>query len=251
VKDVSASHDTGGVGDAERHYISSNCDVKVLLVLCRGIFEPDGSPLLDENAEPWRSVKPRLSIKPTAKDLRAEVTRRFQSFICNGSDKTRAPQPKQWTTDKLEEYLKNHPITKETDVQFLRRKVLEHKLIVEEAQLSSQCNNDLLQKEWYGKIPVLRLIHAIVEDDRTKRAFLTRFDLDNNRTAVDNRNSIDKRSTTVWELVSNRWNDPDFNPHTEILTAIHSDYSVEINIGFESVADLLRASPEKCVSVSS
>jgi hypothetical protein len=38
VKDVSASHDTGGVGDAERHYISSNCDVKVLLVLCRGIF---------------------------------------------------------------------------------------------------------------------------------------------------------------------------------------------------------------------
>ena len=155
VKDVSASHDTGGFGDAERHYISSNCDVKVLLVLCRGIFEPDGSPLLDENAEPWRSVKPRLSIKPTAKDLRAEVTRRFQSFICNGSDKTRAPQPKQWTTDKLEEYLKNHPITKETDVQFLRRKVLEHKLIVEEAQLSSQCNNDLLQKEWYEKIPVL------------------------------------------------------------------------------------------------
>ena len=77
---------------------------------------------------------------------------------------------------------------------------------------------------------------------------MTRFDVDNNQTAVDNRNSIDKHTTTVWELVSNRWNDPDFNQHTEILTTLHSDFSVEINFGFKSIADLLCATPEKCES---
>ena len=75
---------------------------------------------------------------------------------------------------------------------------------------------------------------------------MTRFDVDDNQSAVDNRNSIDKHATTVWELVSNRWNDPDFNPRTETLTTLHSDFSVEISIGFKSIGDLLCATPEMC-----
>lgn len=56
-KDSSTIQGAGGVGDAERHCISLNCDVKVLLVICCGIFQPDQSPLLDKNAKPWCSVK--------------------------------------------------------------------------------------------------------------------------------------------------------------------------------------------------
>lgn len=167
-----------------------------------------------------------MSIKPTAKDFRAEVVCHFKLFICNDSNKTHAPQPKQWTTGKLEEYLKNHPITDESDVQYLCERVLEQKLLVEDAQLSFECNNNLLQKSGMG-------------------SSLTKLDLDNHQMSVDNRNSIDKWSTTVSEMVSNHLNDPKFNPGNEVLATIHSTFSVEIVVGFENIADLLCTIPEK------
>ena len=96
---------------------------------------------------------------------------------------------------------------------------------------------------------MFHLIHCIIEDDSTRQAFLNRYDIDSDRLEVENRNSVEKRPETVWEMVSNHWNDPLFNPRTESLT-IHSDFTAEIDIGFDSVANLSSATPEKCESRS-
>ena len=94
---------------------------------------------------------------------------------------------------------------------------------------------------------MLCLIHCIIKDDSTRRAFLGRYDIDSDRLSVENRNSVEKHPETVWEMVSNCWYDPLFNHRTESLT-IRSDFTVEIDIGFDSVANLPSATPEKCES---
>ena len=135
------------IGDAEKHYYASNCDVKVLVVLCRSIFQEDGTPLLDESVVPWSSMKPRLSIKPTTEDLRKEVVHRFKSFVSTVTNTNRAPQPSQWTVSKVEDYLKNILIACELDVVLLHWKVLELKVMLEEAALATALRNNTLEKE--------------------------------------------------------------------------------------------------------
>jgi hypothetical protein len=45
-------------------------------------------------------------------------------------------------------------------------------------------------------------------------------------------------------MVSDWWNDPDFNPTTEVVHDLHSDYLVEIDIGYEQVVSMHEATPE-------
>jgi hypothetical protein len=114
--------------------------------------------------------------------------------------------------EKLESYLKENPIVCPSDISFLRMKVLEHPHTVEQTNNANQSNNVLLEKEWRGKTPMLCLIHCIIEDDSTGQAFLSCYDIDSDRLAVENRNSVEKRPETVWEIVSNHWNNSVFNP---------------------------------------
>ena len=59
-------------------------------------------------------------------------------------------------------------------------------------------------------------IHCLIEDDGIKSAFICRHN-SKDRMQLENRNSADKRDLTVWELISVKWNDRDFNPKTMIL----------------------------------
>ena len=77
--------------------------------------------------------------------------------------------------------------------------------------------------DWKGKIPMLRVVEALVHNDDAKRAFLTRRDIDPGRHAVDGCNTIEKQPLTVWEMMSDWWNDPGFNPVTEIVSDLHTD----------------------------
>ena len=90
---------------------------------------------------------------------------------------------------------------------------------------------------------MLHLIHCIIENDSMRQAFMGHYDIDIDRLAVENRNSVEKRPETVWEMVSNCWNDPCFNLQTESLT-IHSDFITKIDIGFDFVMSLSLATPE-------
>jgi hypothetical protein len=47
-----------------------------------------------------------------------------------------------------------------------------------------------IEKGVEGEIPMLRLIHCIIEDDSTRWEFLGCYDIDSDRLAVENRNSV-------------------------------------------------------------
>jgi hypothetical protein len=72
----------------------------------------------------------------------------------------------------------------------------------------------LESKRWQGESPYLRLIHCIIDHDEIKMAFLRRHDLSSSCMEVENRNSVSKQNKTVWELVSEKWNDIDFSFQT-------------------------------------
>ncbi len=88
------------------------------------------------------------------------------------------------------------------------------------------------------------LIHALVDNDEVKSAFLKRHDIPQGR-AIENCNSKD-REPSVWELLTKFWNDPSFEPVTEEVGSLHSDFSNAEVLSYDKISELVCASPEKC-----
>ena len=55
---------------------------------------------------------------------------------------------------------------------------------------------------WYGPLPMLRLIMALVDSDEMRRAYMCRNNIANARIVMDNQKSTEKRATTVEEQMS-------------------------------------------------
>lgn len=112
-----------------------------------------------------------------------------------------------------------NPVTEFQDVEYLIKMADQRKTLANAARKNNEDSLD----DWKGKIPILRVVEALVQNDDAKRAFLTCRDIALGRHAVDGHNSIEKRPLTVWEMVSDWWNDPGFNPVTEIVSDLHTD----------------------------
>lgn len=95
---------------------------------------------------------------------------------------------------------------------------------------------------WRGRLPYLRLMLCLTEDDAIKAAFLRRADA-RTRLELDARNS-DVRPPTVFELIANKWNDKDFNPLTGVSDC-HEDFAIPINCAHKEVELLTPAVPQK------
>jgi len=94
---------------------------------------------------------------------------------------------------------------------------------------------------WRAPVAQLRVILALVQDD-IKSVYLRRADAQS-RQQLDARNSS-VRQRTVFELISDRWNDPSFNPVAAPSTC-HVDFTEEIDCSHEQVADMMEATPQK------
>ena len=92
---------------------------------------------------------------------------------------------------------------------------------------------------------MLRLIHALVDHDDVKSAYLTRHDLPSGRMASENRNTVEARTGTVWQMLADRWNDPNFLPVTGIFPELHSDFSRPMAINHDYVSQMQAATAEK------
>lgn len=92
---------------------------------------------------------------------------------------------------------------------------------------------------------MLRLIHALVDHDDIKSAYLTRHDLPSGRMAIENRNTVEARMGTVWQMMADRWNDPNFLPVTGIFPELHSDFSRPIALNHDYVSQMQVATAEK------
>jgi hypothetical protein len=221
--------------------------MKSLIVLCYGLQNTDGTDLIDINEDPWKSL-PVSTTKPNASDYREEVLRRYESLNLAGVGLKEPPRPKQWKLDKLLEWLKKYPLHDVSDVQFLQAEVESRRIVAERINKERATHNndhDKADRSWYGPIPILRLFCGLTDNEDIRRAYLTRNDISNDRLELDNLRS-DKRQKTVWELLSDKWNDTDYEAVTEAFADLHEDFSESIVIPHSKVSHLAVATPEKC-----
>ena len=98
---------------------------------------------------------------------------------------------------------------------------------------------------WIGKYAYLRLIHAIIDDNDIKAAYLSRLNLPSGRMAIEQRNTPAALASNVWQMVANKWNDPLFLPVTSVKPNTHSDFARPIPLSFDTVSMLQPATMEK------
>ncbi len=91
----------------------------------------------------------------------------------------------------------------------------------------------------------MHLIHALVDSDEVKSAFLKRHNIPSGRMMIKNQNSKD-RELSVWELLTMLWNDPSFELITKELGSLHSDFSTSEVLSYNKIPGLLCTSQEKC-----
>ena len=143
-------------------------------------------------------------------------------------------------------WLTTNPINNDWDIAFLKKEAQSCNKLACHAAASKKKNNADLEgdRAWQGCKPMLRAIEALVQNDDAKMLYLKRRDIARGREEVDGRNSVEKRAVTCWEIISDSWNDPGFNPTTEIVPDLHSDYLEEINLSHICVAAYHEATPE-------
>ena len=101
-------------------------------------------------------------------------------------------------------WLMDNPIRGEDDIRFIRMRVAYHKMLLEqESTVLEEEENRVSGRDWRGNIPMLRLIHAVIEPD-IKTVYLWRND-PMSRSELDARNSV-QRNPTAFEMIAERWN---------------------------------------------
>ena len=106
---------------AEDIFEEKSKSMKSLIVLCCGLKNSDGTSLIDIDEDPWKRL-PVATTEPNASDLKAEVTCRYN--VLNLSEVgVKDPRPKQWTLNRLLDWLKLNPLRDASDVQFLQETV--------------------------------------------------------------------------------------------------------------------------------
>ncbi len=86
---------------------------------------------------------------------------------------------------------------------------------------------------------------AVVHSDEIRSAYMKQNDISNERIVLDSQKSVEKRATTVWELLSSLWNNANFSPVTEFIDDLHSDFTRPISIPHSRVSTLSPATPDK------
>lgn len=232
--------------ETEKAYNALGNNVRGLVILCRGLKKENGELLIDiAKEEPWSS-QAREKIKPTNVHLKSEIIRRYNLDPLSVGKK---PLCSSWTRDKVFKWLDDHPITPTEDVAFLREMCKTHKEDLEKAITATAREEALLQKNWTGPVPMLRLIHCVI-DDRIKPAYLKRNDLSGDRLGVENRNSV-VAQPNVYSLIADLWNNKDFEPETESLADLHDDFIVSQKLSYDKVASLAVADSTRVVRLLS
>jgi len=64
--------------ESESFYIANGRSLKALAILCEGLCDDDGDPLVDVPILSRSSARRTSDVKPSANELRAEILRRFK-----------------------------------------------------------------------------------------------------------------------------------------------------------------------------
>ena len=215
------------MSNAQRAYLESNNSKKQLFLMCFGLTEEGGIPVLDLDAEPWNAIKKR-DIKPARVEYASEIIRRSNSMstAANQAPHQLNNKPANWSLAKCVQWLQVHPVVDQEEISFLKNEVRRVKEIVLNAQQERR-DEEARQAggQWRGPVPYLRLMLCLTED-AIKAAFLRRADA-RSRLELDARNSA-VRPPTAFELIANKWNDKDYNPVTAVSDC-HEDFAAPID----------------------
>jgi hypothetical protein len=151
---------------AESAFLEKNSSIKSLTILTTiGIKDDNGAALIDLDAEPWTCHVSTTS-RPQRDDLAEEVLRRYVSQnLSEQPDMKCLPQPKNWDKKKLLKWLDDNPVTDTIDVNFLIDTIRVRQAAAEwnaKARAEAKESDEKSGGAWYGPIPMLRLIMALV-----------------------------------------------------------------------------------------
>ena len=229
---------------AEVFYRSQSQSLKALAVLSLGLKNSDGTPTFNPVELPWSAATGPMALKMSAKELRSEVIRRCVA----ANNILNAPRPAAWPIPRATQWLENNPIVAAHEVAFIRAAIAHRVLVAERLQVAQAENTaaDRPQRgsRWCGKFPYLRLIHAVIDDENIKTAYIRRLHVPGGRMAVENRRTAEAVQSNVWFMVAEKWNDESFSPTTSVKDS-HSDFNEPIPIPFEAICDFMPATPEK------
>ena len=197
---------------AEGVFLSKNSSFRCIVVLSIGLKNNEGADLIDLDSDPWKSI-PVTTTKPQKKDYAEEILRRYVAEdLANRVGLKRSPKPRAWDKSKMLKWLQEYPITDADEVEYVTTVVLVRKEAVERFAASKAAVKEVEDKvggAWYGPLPMLRLIMALVDSDEMRRAYMCQNNISNARIVMDNQNSTEKRATTVWELLATKSSDSD------------------------------------------
>ncbi len=161
-----------GKSDAETWFNARNMCVKVLVAMCHGITNNEGSPLIDIDASPWKTIS-RMKIRPNSDHYIAEFDHRWKHLKrlreLTKKESSRAPRPRGWKLTKLHDWLCLHPIVASADNNFLAKVVFIWKNAYEKAAAEAEQDDAKLGAgNWVGKYPFLRVLHAVIDNDASR-----------------------------------------------------------------------------------
>ena len=138
--------------------------LRTIVAMSHGLKKDDGTPMLDITSEPFASM-PAKMVKALASDYHSEVSRRYS--YSHEKDDPR-PRPILWSITKCQEWLDRHPIDDGSELRDIATEIEKYRMVVEKAAAERGSNKERKKKS------MLRMIHALVDRDEVKRAYLTR-----------------------------------------------------------------------------
>ena len=219
------------------------------MVLCHGLKHDDGTPAIDVLAPPWLTMK-KSAIRILSKEYQAEIITCHWEIMCSNDPDLKTntrviPCPSQWNLAKVQKWLDNNPVTVDGDCAFLLATALQRIGAAARADAEKSVVLALFNKGWVGKEPILWLIHALIDNNDIKRAYLEHFDVPSDRMVVENRNTPETRAACCWTMMVVKRNDPPFPPLSNLLGALHSDFGLPIIIDHEIVSNMAVTTAEK------
>ncbi len=205
---------TGAENYSESMFVDKGWSLKALALLSLGLKRDDGSLVFSPSVLLWSAATHKTAIKMSAGELREEVLRHS---VAAGNQKH--PHPSQWTVTTAINWLNENPIKNAQEVNYImstisrcikiaQRSSLEP--VVGPGAMASSRDDGGPGESWFGKYPHLHLIHAVIDDNDIKAAYLSWLNLPSGRMAIEQRNTPAALALNVWQMVADKWNDPLF-----------------------------------------
>ena len=190
---------------AEGLFLSKKSSFRCTVVISVGLANNEGADLIDLDSDPWKSI-PVTTMKPQKEDYADQIIRRYVAEdLANRIGLKRSPKPRAWDKPKMLTQLQKYPITYADEVKYVTTVVLVRKEAAERFAASKAAVKEVQDNvggAWYGPLPMLCLIMALVDSDELRCVYMCRKNISNARIVMDNQKSTEKRATTVWELLA-------------------------------------------------